>query len=63
VKIIDRGSAKPTDPIYSGGWEMFTPGRFKPAPATPADQQIAPSETRGADQPVDGEPGEAEGET
>lgn len=36
ARVIDLGSAKPTDPIYSGGHEMFSPRAFRPSsPSTP----------------------------
>lgn len=34
AKVIDRGSAKPDDPIYSTGPEMFSLQRFRPSTPT-----------------------------
>lgn len=31
AKLIDRGSAKPTDSIYSSGLEFFVPMQFRSA--------------------------------
>jgi len=31
MKVTNRGLAPPDHPIYSGGWEVFTPYRPQPA--------------------------------
>lgn len=35
AKLIDRGSARPDDPIYNGDVELFTKREFKAPAATP----------------------------
>lgn len=42
-KILEGGSAGPDDPIYTGGIELFTHGRFRPSLGEPpAPQNLAP---------------------
>ena len=36
AKVIHLGSAKPDDPIYRGGVELFSPRLGRPAPSRPA---------------------------
>lgn len=43
AKIRDGGSAGPDDPIYTGGVQLFTPGRFRPSPIEqPAEPEPEP---------------------
>ena len=42
ARVINRGFAKPNDPIYTGGPQVFTPGAFRPKQTTPTAESERP---------------------
>ena len=50
AKIIDEGLAPPDHPIYSGGWEMFSPRAFRPSSTSsvPATDGATPAASSSA---------------
>jgi hypothetical protein len=51
AKIVDLGSAKPTDPIYSGGFEIFSPRTFRPVETGAPPSEVAASSEDASDVP------------
>lgn len=52
AKIIRRGSAKPDDPIYSVGFELFSPRAFRPFSPPPEPTPLGCDPNRNPDQVV-----------